>query len=152
MTRLPHSINDDAATSCMELQIPVPSSCALHTGHLNARASSIRLRQFTSCLCTSICISVKTYSPIVFQQINTVPVRIKATIMTGFLAFSRRAATTSLRNTAVFSKPIATRSFSIAASRQASGVPDGKQPDSDHTTRKDDRLDVQTDNSMKGRE
>jgi len=69
--------------------------------------------------------------------------------MSGFLTFSRRAGTTFTRNTAILSTA---RPFSIIASRQASGVKEGKQPDSDHTTRKDDRLDVQTDNSVSARE
>jgi hypothetical protein len=72
--------------------------------------------------------------------------------MSGFLTFSRRTLVTSSRTSAAISKPITTRTFSIAASRQASGVKEGKQPDSDHTTRKDDRLDVQTDNSVAARE
>jgi len=72
--------------------------------------------------------------------------------MSSFLAFSRRTATTSLRASTALTSPLATRSFSIAASRQASGETKGKIHDSDHTTRKDDRLDVQTDNSASARE
>jgi predicted ferric reductase len=69
--------------------------------------------------------------------------------MSSFLALSRRAATTSIRNSA---PTIAARPFSIASSKQASGETAGKIKDSDHTTRKDDRLDVQTDNSVSARE
>lgn len=65
--------------------------------------------------------------------------------MSSFLTLSRRAATTSLRTSIA-------RPFSIAAPRQASGETKGKISDSDHTTRKDDRLDVQTDNSVSARE
>ena len=65
--------------------------------------------------------------------------------MSAFLTLSRRAATTSLRTSIA-------RPFSIAASKQASGETKGKISDSDHTTRKDDRLDVQTDNSASARE
>ena len=72
--------------------------------------------------------------------------------MSGFLTFSRRAATTSLRSSAPISSPFIARPFSIAASKQASGETKGKPDDSDHTTRKDDRLDVQTDNSASARE
>jgi hypothetical protein len=72
--------------------------------------------------------------------------------MSGFLTSSRRALTTSIRNTTTLSKPLTVRPFSIAASRQASGETKGKPADSDHTTRKDDRLDVQTDNSVTARE
>lgn len=71
--------------------------------------------------------------------------------MADFLTFSRRAIGTTLRNTTTLSKPLAARPFSIAASRQASGETAGKNPDSNHTTRKDDALDVQTENSVKGR-
>lgn len=72
--------------------------------------------------------------------------------MTGFNTLSRRAFNASFRTTTTLSKPLAVRPLSITASRQASGETKGKNPDSVHTTRKDDRLDVQTDNSMKGRE
>jgi hypothetical protein len=72
--------------------------------------------------------------------------------MSGFLLSSRRALTTSVRNTTTLSKSFTARPFSIATSRQASGETKGKPADSDHTTRKDDRLDVQTDNSVAARE
>ena len=65
--------------------------------------------------------------------------------MSAFLTLSRRAATSSLRNSIA-------RPFSIGARTQASGETKGKISDSDHTTRKDDRLDVQTDNSKSARE
>lgn len=68
--------------------------------------------------------------------------------MSTFLTLSRRTATSSLRT----STSLAARPFSIAASKQASGETKGKIKDSDHTTRKDDRLDVQTDNSASARE
>lgn len=74
--------------------------------------------------------------------------------MSNSLTFSRRAATSALRNTNAVSKPLAARPFSIVACRQAGSyeVKTDKYPDSQHTTRKDDRLDVQTDNSKGGRE
>lgn len=73
--------------------------------------------------------------------------------MADFLTFSRRAIGTTLHNTTTtLSKPLAARPFSITASRLASGETAGKNPDSNHTTRKDDALDVQTENSVKGRE
>lgn len=74
--------------------------------------------------------------------------------MADFLTFSRRAATITLRNTAAVSKPTVARPFSLAASRQANNYkPKTDQfPDSQHTTRKDDRLDVQSDNSASARE
>ena len=72
--------------------------------------------------------------------------------MSTFLALSRRAATTSLRTSTPISPSLAARPFSIAASKQASGETKGKIKDSDHTTRKDDRLDVQTYNSASARE
>jgi predicted ferric reductase len=68
--------------------------------------------------------------------------------MSTFLTLTRRTATTSLRTSA----SLAARPFSIDASKQASGETKGKIKDSDHTTRKDDRLDVQTDNSVSARE
>lgn len=74
--------------------------------------------------------------------------------MSNSLTFARRAATSALRITNAVSKPLAARPFSIVASRQAGNyeVKTDKYPDSQHTTRKDDRLDVQTDNSKGGRE
>jgi hypothetical protein len=65
--------------------------------------------------------------------------------MSAFLTFTRRTGNTFARNTTA-------RPFSIIAPRQASGETKGKPADSDHTTRKDDRLDVQTDNSVAARE
>ncbi|KAM0721095.1 hypothetical protein Q7P37_003381 [Cladosporium fusiforme] len=75
-------------------------------------------------------------------------------IMADFLTFSRRAVTSSLRNTTALSKPNTARPFSLATSRQANNYKPktDKFPDSQHTTRKDDRLDVQSDNSAKGQE
>jgi hypothetical protein len=69
--------------------------------------------------------------------------------MSAFLTFTRRTGNTFARNTTVLSTA---RPFSIIAPRQASGETKGKPADSDHTTRKDDRLDVQTDNSVAARE
>jgi hypothetical protein len=71
--------------------------------------------------------------------------------MSGFLTVSRRALVANSRNTTLI-KPFAAQPFSIAASRQASGETEGKNPDSVHTTRKKDQLDVQSANSKDGRE
>lgn len=74
--------------------------------------------------------------------------------MADFLTFSRRAITSTLRNTATLSKPTPARPFSLSASRQINNYkPKTDQfPDSQHTTRKDDTLDVQSENSAKGQE
>lgn len=74
--------------------------------------------------------------------------------MADILTFSRRAATTALRQAYSIPKPVAARPFSIAARRQKDepNLRTDKYPDSQHATRKDDRLDVQSDNSAKGRE
>jgi hypothetical protein len=49
-------------------------------------------------------------------------------------------------------KPLAAQPFSVAASRQASGETEGKNPDSTHATRKKDLLDVQSANSKEAQE
>jgi hypothetical protein len=72
--------------------------------------------------------------------------------MSGFLTFSRRALGTTTHNTTALIKPLAAQPFSIAASRQASGETEGKNPDSTHATRKKDQLDVQSANSKEARE
>jgi hypothetical protein len=69
-----------------------------------------------------------------------------------FLALSRRALGATTRNTTTLIKPLAAHPFSTAASRQASGETEGKNPDSTHTTRKKDQLDVQSANSKEARE
>jgi len=72
--------------------------------------------------------------------------------MSGFLTFSRRAFAATSHNTSTLIKPITAQPFSIAASRQASGETEGKNPDSVHATRKKDQLDVQSGNSKEGKE
>jgi hypothetical protein len=64
----------------------------------------------------------------------------------------RRAIGTTTRNTTTLIKPLAAQPFSMAASRQASGETEGKNPDSTHATRKKDQLDVQSANSKEARE
>jgi hypothetical protein len=72
--------------------------------------------------------------------------------MSGFLTFSRRALGTTTRTTTTLIKPLAAQPFSIAASRNASGETEGKNPDSNHATRKKDLLDVQSANSKEAQE
>ena len=73
--------------------------------------------------------------------------------MSGFLTFSRRALVAPTRNTTTLIKPLAAAQlFSITTSRNASGETKGKNPDSTHTTRKKDQLDVQSANSKEARE
>jgi hypothetical protein len=73
--------------------------------------------------------------------------------MSGFLTFSRRALVAPTRNTTTLIKPLtAVQPFSTTFSRNASGETEGKNPDSTHTTRKKDQLDVQSANSKEARE
>jgi hypothetical protein len=88
------------------------------------------------------------------QLINKTPTNHSITppTMSGFLTFSRRALGATTRNTTTLLKPLAAQPFSVAASRQASGETEGKNPDSTHATRKKDLLDVQSANSKEAQE
>jgi len=159
LNRLPQSINDAATTSSMEYQFHYRALRAWNTGHLNVRyrivsphcrfsfCNPTTHHQLTNNFIPPHPIQPATSTPPTHPTQHTNP-----PTMSSFLAFSRRAATTSLRTSTTITSPLATRPFSIAASRQASGETKGKIHDSDHTTRKDDRLDVQTDNSVSARE
>jgi hypothetical protein len=72
--------------------------------------------------------------------------------MSSFLTFSRRALVAPARTTLL--KPLAAtiQPFSTTTARNARGETEGKIPDSDHTTRKKDQLDVQSANSKEARE
>jgi hypothetical protein len=74
--------------------------------------------------------------------------------MSSFLTLSRRALAAPTRNTTTLLKPLAAAAqpFSTTTSRNASGETEGKNPDSTHTTRKKDQLDVQSANSKEARE
>jgi hypothetical protein len=105
---------------------------------------------------------LQSHQPVLTSNVRTNPINRSTThqptnpitppTMSSFLTFSRRALGTTTRNTPTLLKPLAAQSFSSAASRQASGETEGKNPDSTHTTRKKDQLDVQSANSKEARE
>lgn len=74
-----------------------------------------------------------------------------------FLTFYRRFATSSSLRQPLTARPLTNRPFSTSVLRQGvfkkdDTVKTDAYPDGEHATDKKDRLDVQSDNSAKGRE
>jgi hypothetical protein len=128
----------------------------LRTCELKNGSTVLLLPTDTICTLPSNCINLLHIKRItnLDQSINQTPSNppITPPTMSGFLTFSRRALGTTTRNTTTLIKPLAAQPFSSAASRQASGETEGKNPDSTHATRKKDQLDVQSANSKEAQE